>query len=147
MADIIFLPPKGTPRSTILAEAEGVLGREKLERLTGVILKLVLDEVKEGLGLTFSHRDTFPMFDQIQTLYDESDRKMQCYLCSPDIDACDEPYTAKSRLCPGCQQRVGNMLRAFGLAPERIFPFTAPAAVQEGTSLLSTGINPWATTM
>ena len=116
-----------------------------MQELVDVFMAMVVKELRGGLGLDPSGPEESPVFDLIQDIYDEAAQGRECYFCSPDVDPNKDPFTRKSKVCVTCQGRLSNMLRAFGLEPEKVFLFTTRPQVQGDISLLFTGVNPWAT--
>jgi len=114
---------KLTPK--YIEEAKQVLANLPDEQV-GSIMKFIAGqfakEIEQGLDGELDYKDA-PFFELIDRMYDEAQPK-GCYFCDRSIDGNAEPfdYPNKTKICMSCMAKVANLLVAFGIDPNCIFP-------------------------
>jgi len=110
-------------------EAEEVLTslpKRDRENLAMYFAKKFLDEIEAGLegGVKLSEA---PFFKEVDRMYDETLAEIAspvdgCYFCDRSIDGNAVPFNENVPVCMTCQEKVGNLLQAFGIHPQVLFP-------------------------
>jgi len=79
-------------------------------------------EVEQGLEGEVDYKDA-PFFELIDRMYEDAQPK-GCYFCDRSIDGNAVPfeYPDKTKLCLTCKLKVANLLVAFGINHECLFP-------------------------
>lgn len=81
-----------------------------------------IEEVKQGLEGEIDYKDA-PFFEVIDRMYEDAQSR-GCYFCDRSIDGNEEPfdYPEKTKLCLTCMLKVANLLKAFGIDHQGLFP-------------------------
>lgn len=89
-----------------------------------------IEEIKQGLEGEIEYEDA-PFFEAIDHLYEDAQPK-GCYFCDKFIDGNETlfDYPDKTRLCLTCMAKVANLLVAFGIDHESLFPGMGERKIQ-----------------
>lgn len=90
-----------------------------------------IGEIEQGLEGEIEYKDA-PFFEVIDRMYEGAQPK-GCYFCDRSIDGNAEPfdYPDKTRICLTCMDKVANLLVAFGIDHESLFPGMGERKIQE----------------
>jgi len=107
---------------TIAVNAMAKLTKEERDAIAKYATDLFVREVHRGLEGEVGY-DEAPFFEVIDRMYRNAQPK-GCYFCDADIDGNEVPfdYPDSTRLCLECQLKVANLLVAFGIDPQCLFP-------------------------
>jgi len=104
---------------------------EDVRTILAVLSEQFIDEIRNGLEGEVEYNEA-PFFAEVDKLYQDAIPK-GCYFCDPEIDPNDAPFDfpENAKLCPSCQLKVANILKAFGIHPECLFPGIGERKKQE----------------
>lgn len=94
------------------------------------IVRNWLNDIRMGLEGELEYKDS-PFFEAIDTIYKEYEPK-GCYFCDRGIDGNAEPfdYPENTKICMTCMLKAANLLKAFGIDPQCLFPGIAERKIQ-----------------
>lgn len=82
------------------------LFKEKLTAEIKMGLALLPGGIPEGLEI-----DDLELFCLVDDLYQEAYAKQGCWMCNPNTDPHEEPFTEQTRLCLTCQAKMRQILK------------------------------------
>ncbi len=103
-------PPKWMTKAMELLQGMPV---EDVEKILGLVINELLQEVKKGLEHDDEEESEF--FEVVNQLFIES-RRTGCFLCDPFIDVNDEAVTfMKTGMCIPCSHRMSKIFDELGI--------------------------------
>lgn len=116
---VVKLEPKDIQKAKTLLST---LSEEDVNNIMKYIGGKFVAEITQGVVGEIEYEGN-PFFEVIDRIY-ESVKVRGCYFCDPDIDGNETQfnYPAETRLCMSCQLKVANLLKAFEIDHETLFP-------------------------
>lgn len=118
MSKVVKLNPR------YIEEAKTILANmpdEDIQNVSKFLAARFLEEIKQGLDGEIARKDA-PFFDLVERAYDEVKIK-GCYFCDHDIDGNAVPFDPdKTKVCLSCQLKIANLLKAFDIDHQVLFP-------------------------
>jgi len=107
------------------------LTEEQVRDFLRFIAEKFIKEIEQGLEGAIDYLDA-PFFEAVDTMYEESQPK-GCYFCDRSIDGNETPfdYPNETRLCLSCMLKVANLMKAFGIEPQSLFPELGNTKIQK----------------
>lgn len=110
------------------------MSEDQARAIIGFILTRVISELKQGLSGEIEYKDS-PIFELIDRLYQGKDDDPVvggCYFCDPFIDGNETEfnYPENTNLCLSCQVKAANILVAFGIDHQVLFPGMSDRKIQ-----------------
>jgi len=116
---------------------EGAMGlhlgltEDQAKQIAKLIADKFMEEIEQGLEGNIDYSDA-PFFEAVDKMYEESQPK-GCYFCDRSIDGNETPfdYPNETRLCLTCMLKVANLMKAFGIDPQSLFPGLGDRNIQK----------------
>ena len=115
MAEIIKFYPKYVLRARELLRKSP---KEDVDGVIKMVVQMLLQEIEDGLDNEFEEER--PFFEKVNELY--MSYSQGCYFCDKEISGDETEFNLDVHLCLSCMSKVANILIAFGIDHQLLFP-------------------------